>query len=544
MASKDVLFGNESRTKMITGMNIVADAVKVTLGPKGRNVIYDKPAMGPIITKDGVTVAKEIFLEDNFENMGAQLIKEVASKANDTAGDGTTTATVIAQAIVNEGIKAVTSGRNPMDLKRGIDKATRVAVKKLQDISVECNTTEAIAQVGSISANSDSEIGSLIAEAMETVGIDGVITVEEGKSFNNELVVVEGVQFDCGYLSPHFLSNSTTGKIELEKPLILFIDRKINSVREILPALDIVAKLKRPLVVIAESVEGEALAGLVVNQMRGVLSVVAVKAPDFGEQKRNLLGDMAIVTGGKVMSQELGNSFDDIKESYFGQAKRVVVSKDQTTIVDGLGNSKDILAKIEALRSELGHSTAYGAEKIQERVAKLAGGVAVVRVGATSDIEMLEKKARVEDALHATKAAVQEGIVPGGGSALVAISQSPEMLALLDETENDDQKQGIRIAITAMKAPLRQIVENAGESADVVLSAVLNLDENMGYDAGNSKYVNMIDAGIIDPTKVTRSSLQYASSVAGMSLTTECMIADSKDAKKVPPMPPMGHPMM
>ena len=523
MAAKDVKFGNDARVKMLRGVNILADAVKVTLGPKGRNVVLDKSFGAPTITKDGVSVAREIELEDKFENMGAQMVKEVASKANDAAGDGTTTATVLAQAIVNEGLKAVAAGMNPMDLKRGIDKAVVSAVEELKKLSVPCSDSKAIAQVGTISANSDESVGTLIAQAMEKVGKEGVITVEEGTGLQDELDVVEGMQFDRGYLSPYFINKPETGAVELESPFILLADKKISNIRELLPVLEAVAKAGKPLLIIAEDVEGEALATLVVNTMRGIVKVAAVKAPGFGDRRKAMLQDIAVLTGGTVISEEIGMELEKATLEDLGQAKRVVINKDTSTIIDGTGDEAAISGRVAQIRQQIEESTSdYDREKLQERVAKLAGGVAVLKVGAATEVEMKEKKARVEDALHATRAAVEEGVVAGGGVALVRVASK---LAEL-RGHNEDQNVGIKVALRAMEAPLRQIVSNAGEEPSVVTNAVKGGEGNYGYNAQTEEYGNMIEFGILDPTKVTRSALQYAASVAGLMITTECMVTD------------------
>ncbi|WP_067704282.1 chaperonin GroEL [Erwinia sp. ErVv1] len=523
MAAKDVKFGNDARVKMLRGVNVLADAVKVTLGPKGRNVVLDKSFGAPTITKDGVSVAREIELEDKFENMGAQMVKEVASKANDAAGDGTTTATVLAQSIVNEGLKAVAAGMNPMDLKRGIDKAVIAAVAELKNLSVPCADSKAIAQVGTISANSDETVGELIAQAMAKVGNDGVITVEEGTGLEDELVVVEGMQFDRGYLSPYFINKPETGAVELESPYILLADKKISNIREMLPVLEAVAKAGKPLLIIAEDVEGEALATLVVNTMRGIVKVAAVKAPGFGDRRKAMLQDIAVLTGGTVISEEIGMELEKAALEDLGQAKRVVINKDTTTIIDGVGERESIDRRADQIRQQSEEATSdYDREKLQERIAKLAGGVAVLKVGAATEVEMKEKKARVEDALNATRAAVEEGVVAGGGVALVRVAA---MLAGLTG-QNEDQNVGIKVALRAMESPLRQIVSNAGEEPSVVANMVKAGEGNYGYNAQTEEYGNMIDFGILDPTKVTRSALQYAASVAGLMITTECMVTD------------------
>lgn len=530
MAAKDVKFGNDARVKMLKGVNVLADAVKVTLGPKGRNVILDKSFGAPTITKDGVSVAREIELEDKFENMGAQMVKEVASKANDAAGDGTTTATVLAQAIVNEGLKAVAAGMNPMDLKRGIDKAVSAVVSELKNLSKPCETAKEIEQVGTISANSDSIVGQLISQAMEKVGKEGVITVEDGTGLEDELDVVEGMQFDRGYLSPYFINTPETATVELDNPYLLLVDKKISNIRELLPVLEGVAKAGKPLLIIAEDVEGEALATLVVNTMRGIVKVAAVKAPGFGDRRKAMLQDIAILTAGTVISEEIGMELEKATLEDLGQAKRVVINKDNTTIIDGIGDEAQIKGRVAQIRQQIEESTSdYDKEKLQERVAKLAGGVAVIKVGAATEVEMKEKKDRVDDALHATRAAVEEGIVAGGGVALV---RAAAKVAASLKGDNEEQNVGIKLALRAMEAPLRQIVTNAGEEASVVASAVKNGEGNFGYNAGTEQYGDMIEMGILDPTKVTRSALQFAASVAGLMITTECMVTDlPKDDK-------------
>ncbi|CWW80243.1 chaperonin GroEL [Haemophilus influenzae] len=530
MAAKDVKFGNDARVKMLKGVNVLADAVKVTLGPKGRNVILDKSFGAPTITKDGVSVAREIELEDKFENMGAQMVKEVASKANDAAGDGTTTATVLAQAIVNEGLKAVAAGMNPMDLKRGIDKAVSAVVSELKNLSKPCETAKEIEQVGTISANSDSIVGQLIAQAMEKVGKEGVITVEDGTGLEDELDVVEGMQFDRGYLSPYFINKPETATVELDNPYLLLVDKKISNIRELLPVLEGVAKAGKPLLIIAEDVEGEALATLVVNTMRGIVKVAAVKAPGFGDRRKAMLQDIAILTSGTVISEEIGMELEKATLEDLGQAKRVVINKDNTTIIDGIGDESQIKGRVAQIRQQIEESTSdYDKEKLQERVAKLAGGVAVIKVGAATEVEMKEKKDRVDDALHATRAAVEEGIVAGGGVALV---RAAAKVAASLKGDNEEQNVGIKLALRAMEAPLRQIVTNSGEEASVVASAVKNGEGNFGYNAGTEQYGDMIEMGILDPTKVTRSALQFAASVAGLMITTECMVTDlPKDDK-------------
>nr|P0C193.1 RecName: Full=Chaperonin GroEL; AltName: Full=60 kDa chaperonin; AltName: Full=Chaperonin-60; Short=Cpn60 [Sodalis glossinidius]AAG49528.1 groEL [Sodalis glossinidius] len=523
MAAKDVKFGNDARVKMLRGVNVLADAVKVTLGPKGRNVVLDKSFGAPVITKDGVSVAREIELEDKFENMGAQMVKEVASKANDAAGDGTTTATVLAQSIVNEGLKAVAAGMNPMDLKRGIDKAVIAAVEELKKLSVPCSDSKAIAQVGTISANADETVGTLIAEAMAKVGKEGVITVEEGSGLQDELDVVEGMQFDRGYLSPYFVNKPETGAVELESPFILLADKKISNIREMLPVLEAVAKAGKPLLIIAEDVEGEALATLVVNTMRGIVKIAAVKAPGFGDRRKAMLRDIAILTAGTVISEEIGLELEKATLEDMGQAKRVVITKDTTTIIDGEGDKALIDSRVTQINQQRDEATSdYDREKLQERVAKLAGGVAVIKVGAATEVEMKEKKARVEDALHATRAAVEEGVVAGGGVALIRVANRIAEL----RGDNEDQNVGIKVARRAMEAPLRQIVANAGEEPSVIANKVKAGEGNTGYNAATEEYGNMIDMGILDPTKVTRSALQYAASIAGLMITTECMVTD------------------
>jgi chaperonin GroEL len=526
MAAKDVLFGDSARARMLRGVNILADAVKVTLGPKGRNVVLEKSFGSPTITKDGVSVAKEIELKDKYENMGAQMVKEVASQTSDVAGDGTTTATVLAQAMLREGLKSVAAGMNPMDLKRGIDKAVIAAVEALKKISRPCSDNKEIAQVGTISANSDASIGEIIAEAMDKVGKEGVITVEEGSALQNELDLVEGMQFDRGYLSPYFINKQETMSAELENPVILINDKKISNIREMLPILEGVAKQGRPLLIIAEDVEGEALATLVVNNMRGILKVCSVKAPGFGDRRKAMLQDIAILTAGTVVSEELGMSLEKADVSVLGSAKRVVVDKENTTIIDGAGKKTDIEARIKQIKAQIEEATSdYDKEKLQERVAKLAGGVAVIKVGAATEVEMKEKKARVEDALHATRAAVEEGVVPGGGTALVRAINAIKASKL--KGDNHDQDIGIQIALRAMEEPLRQIVENAGDEGSVVFHKVAdNKDANYGYNAATGEYGDMLKMGILDPTKVTRSALQHAASVSGLMITTEAMVAE------------------
>ena len=535
MAAKDVQFGNEVRQKMVSGVNTLANAVRVTLGPKGRNVVLDRSFGGPHITKDGVTVAKEIELKDKFENMGAQMVKEVASKTNDVAGDGTTTATVLAQAIVAEGMKYVTAGMNPTDLKRGIDKAVAALVGELKNIAKPCDTSKEIAQVGSISANSDEQVGAIIAEAMEKVGKEGVITVEDGKSLENELDVVEGMQFDRGYLSPYFISDAEKQIAALDNPFVLLFDKKISNIRDLLPVLEQVAKASRPLLIIAEDVEGEALATLVVNNIRGILKTVAVKAPGFGDRRKAMLQDIAILTGGTVIAEEVGLSLEKATLEDLGQAKRIEIGKENTTIIDGFGDATQIEARVAEIRQQIETATSdYDKEKLQERVAKLAGGVAVIKVGAATEVEMKEKKDRVEDALHATRAAVEEGVVAGGGVALLRARAALENL----HTGNADQDAGVQIVLRAVESPLRQIVANAGGEPSVVVNKVLEGKGNYGYNAGSGEYGDMIEMGVLDPAKVTRSALQHAASIAGLMLTTDCMIAEIPEEK--PAMPDMG----
>jgi len=538
MTAKDVKFGDSARQRMLNGVNTLADAVKVTLGPKGRNVVLDKSFGAPTVTKDGVSVAKEVELKDKFENMGAQMVKEVASQTSDVAGDGTTTATVLAQAILNEGLKAVAAGMNPMDLKRGIDKAVAEAVEAVKALAVPCSESTAIAQVGSVSANSDTQIGDILAEAMEKVGKEGVITVEEGSGLENELDVVEGMQFDRGYLSPYFINNQDNMSAELDDPYILLFDKKISNIRDMLPILEAVAKSSRPLMIIAEDVEGEALATLVVNNMRGIVKVASAKAPGFGDRRKEMLQDIAILTGGTVISEEVGLSLEGATLEDLGQAKRISVTKENTTIVDGAGDSGDIEARVKQIRTQIEETSSdYDREKLQERVAKLAGGVAVIKVGAGSEVEMKEKKARVEDALHSTRAAVEEGIVAGGGVALIRALTSIEGM----EGDNEDQNVGISICRRAMEAPIRQIAENAGAEGSVVVDKVKQLSGNEGFNAASGEYGNMIDFGIPDPAKVTRTALQAAASVAGLMITTECMVTEIvEDKPAAPAMPDMG----
>jgi len=538
MSAKEVKFGNDARIKMLEGVNVLANAVRVTLGPKGRNVVIDKSFGAPHITKDGVTVAKEIELDDKFENMGAQMVKEVASQTNDAAGDGTTTATVLAQSIITEGLKAVAAGMNPMDLKRGIDKTVKAAVAELKTLSTPCSDSKAITQVGTISANSDLEIGEIIAKAMQKVGNEGVITVEEGQGLETELDVVEGMQFDRGYLSPYFMTNQEAGTVELDNPFILIVDKKIGNIRELLTTLEAVAKASKPLLIIAEDVEGEALATLVVNNMRGIVKVAAVKAPGFGDRRKAMLQDIAILTAGTVISEEIGLDLEKVQLEDLGQAKRVVINKDETTIIDGAGEQDAISARVAQIKQQIEASSSdYDKEKLQERSAKLAGGVAVIKVGASTEVEMKEKKDRVDDALHATRAAVEEGVVAGGGVALVRVAGLLKDL----KGDNDDQSVGIRVALRAMESPLRQIVDNCGEEASVVTNNVQEGTANYGYNATTSEYGDMLEMGILDPTKVTRSALQFAASVAGLMITTECMITDLPvDAPAAAPMPDMG----
>ncbi|MBS0516342.1 MAG: chaperonin GroEL [Proteobacteria bacterium] len=524
MAAKEIRFGEDARARILRGVNTLANAVKATLGPKGRNVVLDKSFGAPTITKDGVSVAKEIELADKFENMGAQMVKEVASKTSDVAGDGTTTATVLAQALIREGLKAVAAGMNPMDLKRGIDKAVVGAVAELKNLSKPSADNKSIAQVGTISANGDTHIGDIIAEAMNKVGKEGVITVEEGSGLENELDVVEGMQFDRGYLSPYFINNQQSQQVELEDPYILLHDKKISNVRELLPVLEGVAKAGKPLLIVAEEVEGEALATLVVNTIRGIVKVAAVKAPGFGDRRKAMLEDMAILTGGQVISEEVGLSLEKATLKDLGRAKKIVSSKENTTIIDGAGDAKAIESRIAQIKAQIEETSSdYDREKLQERVAKLAGGVAVIKVGAATEVEMKEKKARVEDALHATRAAVEEGVVPGGGVALVRALDAIKKL----KGDNEDQNHGIIIAKRAMEAPLREIVTNAGEEASVILNKVAAGKGNYGYNAANGEYGDMVEFGILDPTKVTRTALQNAASIAGLVITTEAMVAEA-----------------
>ncbi len=537
MAAKEVHFGEQARSQKMRGVNILADAVKVTLGPKGRNVVLEKSFGAPTVTKDGVSVAKEIELKDKFENMGAQMVKEVASKTSDVAGDGTTTATVLAQAMLKEGLKAVAAGMNPMDLKRGIDKAVVAAVEALKDLSKPCSDHKEIAQVGTVSANADEAIGNIIAESMEKVGKEGVITVEEGSGLENELDIVEGMQFDRGYLSPYFVNKQENMSVELEDPFILIHDKKISNIRDLLPVLEGVAKAGKPLVAIAEDVDGEALATLVVNNMRGIVKVCAVKAPGFGDRRKAMLQDIAILTGGQVISEEVGMSLENTSLDDLGHAKRIQVTKENTTIIDGAGRKEDIEARVNQIRAQIEEATSdYDKEKMQERVAKLAGGVAVIKVGAATEVEMKEKKARVEDALHATRAAVEEGVVPGGGVALVRAIDAVGKV----KGDNNDQSVGIAIVKRALEEPLRQIVVNAGEDGSVVLNKVRDDAGNFGYNAATEQYGDMIEMGILDPTKVTRTALQNAASIAGLMITTEAMVAEIPEEKKEPMMPPGG----
>jgi len=539
MAAKEVKFHDVARDRMVAGVNLLANAVKTTLGPKGRNVVIERSFGAPIVTKDGVTVAKEIELKDKFENMGAQMVKEVASKTADVAGDGTTTATVLAQAIVREGMKYVAAGMNPMDLKRGIDKAVAAIVEELKVISKPCSTSKEIEQVGTISANADSSIGKIIAQAMDKVGKEGVITVEDGKSLDNELEVVEGMQFDRGYLSPYFINNPDKQVAVLENPYILLHDKKISGIRELLPVLEQVAKAGRPLLIIAEDVEGEALATLVVNNLRGILKTCAVKAPGFGDRRKAMLQDIAILTGGTVIAEEVGLTLEKATLADLGQAKRVEVAKEHTTIIGGAGDQAKIQARVKEIRVQIEEATSdYDREKLQERVAKLAGGVAVIKVGAATEVEMKEKKARVEDALHATRAAVEEGIVPGGGVALLRAREAAVAKGL--KGENADQDAGIKIVLRAVEQPLREIVANAGDEPSVVVAKVLEGKGNFGYNAATGEYGDMIEMGVLDPTKVTRSALQNAASVAGLMLTTECMIAEAPKEEKAPAAAPGG----
>ena len=535
---KEVKFADEARQKMLRGVNVLAEAVKVTLGPKGRNVVLEKSFGAPTVTKDGVSVAKEIELEDKFENMGVQMVKEVASQTSDAAGDGTTTATVLAQAILREGLKSVAAGLDPMDLKRGVDKASAALVAELKKISQPCEDDKSIAQVGAISANSDTEIGSIIADAMGKVGKEGVITVEEGSALDNELEVVEGMQFDRGYLSPYFINDQQSQSVQLENPYVLIHDKKISNIRDLLPLLESIAKSSRPLLIISEDVEGEALATLVVNNIRGIVKVAAVKAPGFGDRRKAMLQDIAILTGGQVISEEVGLSLEKANLEDLGEGKKIQITKENTTIIDGAGSSSDIKGRVDQINNEIEESSSdYDREKLQERVAKLAGGVAVIKVGAATEIEMKEKKARVEDALHSTRAAVEEGVVPGGGVAFIRALKAFDKL----EGDNEDQNAGIRILRRAVEEPLRQIVSNAGEEASVILNKVAAGKGNYGFNAATGEYGDMVEQGIIDPTKVTRLALQNASSVSGLLLTTEAMVAEQpKDDAPAPAMPDMG----
>ena len=536
MSAKDVKFSSEARDLMMSGVNTLADAVKVTLGPKGRNVVLDKSFGSPAITKDGVSVAQEIELDGKFENMGAQMVKEVASKTNDIAGDGTTTATVLAQTLISEGVKSVAAGMNPMDLKRGIDKATEAVVATLQKSSQPCKDSDSIAQVGTISANSDASVGAIIAEAMEKVGKEGVITVEEGSTLENELDVVEGMQFDRGYLSPYFINNQESMTADLEHPYILLHDAKISNIRDLLPALEAVQKAGKPLLIIAEDIEGEALATLVVNNMRGIVKVAAVKAPGFGDRRKAILEDIAVLTGGTVISEEVGLSLEGITEDQLGTAKRVEIGKDNTTVIDGAGAKKNISSRIGQIKTQIdATSSDYDREKLQERLAKLSGGVAVIKVGAATEVEMKEKKDRVDDALHATRAAVEEGVVPGGGVAFVRAISSLDKV----KGDNSDQDVGISICRRALEAPLRQIVTNGGCEASVVLNEVLKGKSNYGYNAATEEYGDMLKMGILDPTKVSRAALQHAASISGLMITTEAMVTDMPQ-DSAPAMPDMG----
>lgn len=537
MAAKQVLFGDDARVRIVRGVNTLANAVKTTLGPKGRNVVLERSFGAPTVTKDGVSVAKEIELKDKFENMGAQLVKEVASKTSDNAGDGTTTATVLAQSIVVEGMKYVAAGINPMDLKRGIDKAVAVAVQELKKLSKPCTTTKEIAQVGSISANSDLSIGQIIADAMDKVGKEGVITVEDGKSLENELDVVEGMQFDRGYLSPYFINNPDKQVSALDDPYVLIFDKKISNIRDLLPVLEQVAKSSRPLLIVAEDVEGEALATLVVNNIRGILKTTAVKAPGFGDRRKAMLEDIAILTGGTVISEETGMSLEKATLAELGQAKRIEVGKENTTIIDGFGDAKSIEARVKQIRIQIEEATSdYDREKLQERVAKLAGGVAVIRVGAATEVEMKEKKARVEDALHATRAAVEEGIVPGGGVALIRTRAAVAQV----KGDNGDQDAGIKLVLRAIEEPLRTIVANAGDEPSVVVNNVANGKGNYGFNASSGEYGDLVEQGVLDPTKVTRTALQNAASVASLLLTTEAAVCELPEDKPAPGGMPGG----
>ncbi|HRQ57287.1 MAG TPA: chaperonin GroEL [Azoarcus taiwanensis] len=537
MAAKEVKFGDSARDRMVAGVNVLANAVKVTLGPKGRNVVLERSFGAPTVTKDGVSVAKEIELKDKFENMGAQMVKEVASKTSDIAGDGTTTATVLAQSIVREGMKFVAAGMNPMDLKRGIDKAVIAVTEELKKLSKPCSTSKEIAQVGSISANSDSDIGEIIANAMEKVGKEGVITVEDGKSLQNELDVVEGMQFDRGYLSPYFINNPDKQVAILENPFVLLFDKKISNIRDLLPVLEQVAKSSRPLLIIAEDVEGEALATLVVNNIRGILKTCAVKAPGFGDRRKAMLEDIAVLTGGQVIAEEVGLTLEKATLDDLGQAARIEVGKENTIIIDGAGQAERIEARVKQIRVQIEEATSdYDREKLQERVAKLAGGVAVIKVGAATEVEMKEKKARVEDALHATRAAVEEGIVPGGGVALLRARSGLGDI----KGDNHDQDAGVKIVLRALEQPLREIVANAGDEPSVVVNKVVEGAGNFGFNAATGEYGDMVEMGVLDPTKVTRTALQNAASVASLMLTTDCMVGEAPDDKPAVGMPDMG----
>jgi len=540
MSAKEIRFGADARNRMVKGANTLADAVKATLGPRGRNVVVEKSFGAPVVTKDGVSVAKEIELEDKFENMGAQMVKEVAAKTSDVAGDGTTTATVLAQAMLREGVKAVTSGMNPMDLKRGIDTAVHAVVEELKLLSKPCSDSKAIEQVGTISANADASIGEIIGEAMDKVGKEGVITVEEGSTLANELEVVEGMQFDRGYLSPYFINNQESMSVELEEPYILLHDKKISSIRDLLPLLESVAKAGKPLLVVAEDVEGESLATLVVNTIRGIVKVAAVKAPGFGDRRKAMLQDIAVLTGGTVISEEVGLALEKVGLDDLGSAKKVSVNKDHTTIISGAGHEKEIKGRVEQIRQQIEESTSdYDKEKLQERMAKLAGGVAVLKIGAATEMEMKEKKARVEDALHATRAAIEEGVVPGGGVALIRALKTLQGKNL--QGSNEDQNAGIRIAFKAMEQPLREIVRNAGMEPSVVLNKVSEGETNYGYNAQTGEFGDMVSMGILDPTKVVRSALQNAASVAGLMITTAAMVAERPRKSKAGTAPGMDE---
>ena len=537
MSAKELKFAEDARHLMLAGINTLANAVKQTLGPRGRNAILEKSFGAPTITKDGVSVAKEIELQDKFENMGAQMVKEVASKTSDVAGDGTTTATVLAQAIVREGLKSVTAGIDPMDIKRGIDKGVASVVESLEGLSKPCTDSKAIAQVGSISANADVAVGQIIADSMEKVGKEGVITVEEGSGLDNELELVEGMQFDRGYLSPYFINNQENMNVELEEPMILLHEKKVANIRDLLPLLESVAKAGRPLLIVAEDVEGEALATLVVNNIRGIVKIAAVKAPGFGDRRKAMLEDIAVLTDGKVISEEIGLSLEKATLEDLGDAKKVQITKENTTIIDGSGRKTDIEGRVNQLRKQIEETTSdYDKEKLQERVAKLAGGVAVIKVGAATEIEMKEKKARVEDALHATRAAVEEGVVPGGGVALIRAHEALDGVA----GDNSDQDVGIRILRRAIEEPLRLIVANSGAEPSVILNKVAENEGNFGYNVVTSEFGDMVEMGILDPTKVVRCALQNAASVAGLLLTTEVMVAEAPKKEDAPAMPPMG----